>query len=98
MNKKKQLWLMTVVAILSLGSGAFTAYRLAQSETEISDLTLANLEAMGASLGDLELDPFWPPPIPEGENRNAWVPDHFNPGHRFCAGSGHECRAAVDNN
>lgn len=89
--------MLTVVAALSLGAGVFTAYRLAQPEPQVSDLTLANLEALGSSLGDLDLDPFWPPPIPEGENRNAWLPDNFHPGKMYCAGSGNACRAGVDN-
>lgn len=39
--------MLTVVAALSLGTGVFTAYRLAQPEPQVSDLTLANIEALG---------------------------------------------------
>ena len=39
--------MLTIVAALSLGAGVFTAYRLAQPEPQVSDLTLANIEALG---------------------------------------------------
>lgn len=97
MNKKKftPVKMLTIVAALSLGAGVFTAYRLAQPELQVSDLTLANLEALGSSLGDLDLDPFWPPKLPDGENRNALVPmknSITNQWETHCTGSGSACR------
>lgn len=80
--------ILILAAALTLGMGSFTAYRMAQTKTEpLSDLTVANLEAMGISWEDLEASM---PPMPS-ENHNALVPDRFNFGGYICTGPGSAC-------
>lgn len=89
---------MAFAGILALCIGAYTSFRLAYPKAErVSDLTLANLEALAWPWEDLDKDPW--PPIPDGENRNKWL-NWKNPitgkWETGCSGSGNDCRAGVD--
>ncbi|WP_298063655.1 hypothetical protein [uncultured Rikenella sp.] len=89
MKKLTKMMLASGGALL-LGTGAVTSYLMVQPEQRMSDLTLANLEAMAF------LDPEDPDLIPGQEFLNAPQKKYDCPG--WFTGNGYRCAAEIQTN